>query len=413
MASGSFKFQAADLIASFRNYTELFAFVSSTSEQDLLLTPQWIYDILQEFVYQFQGFCQMRSSVRNEKDVTAISANSDVWGVGAVYGVLRSLILAGASAKKNSTKQQFGYFASIELSRLECLLGDHSAALSAVSALRLLDREEPFHAVLSAHTNVFYHVGVSLLMLRRHADTIGVLGEVLLHVSRVLRPGAASLRTGTQTTLQKIMDKIIALLAIAMALSPASRVDDQVRELVESKLGDKLRRMQQGDANTFEDCFEAACPKFVSPLVPAELPSPSNLCQEAVRMQVAVFVSEALQQARLLKLRSYTRMYSSIELAKLARFNESSEAEFVSQLVAYKHRSMQSRRTTTCGETVDAAGAQTSESLYYIDAGALLIEAAPGGLDKSRAAERYFVAGIRKHAEITADLKRSAAKCGL
>jgi hypothetical protein len=40
--------------------------------------------------------------------------------------------------------------------------------------------------------------------------------------------------------LQKILDKILAMTAISIALCPGYRVDDQVRDLVEAKLGKKI-----------------------------------------------------------------------------------------------------------------------------------------------------------------------------
>jgi translation initiation factor 3 subunit L len=56
MVSGSFKFQAVDFIESWKNYESLFNFISRVADSELVLTSQWIYDIVQEFVYQFQVF---------------------------------------------------------------------------------------------------------------------------------------------------------------------------------------------------------------------------------------------------------------------------------------------------------------------------------------------------------------------
>jgi translation initiation factor 3 subunit L len=352
MASGSFKFQVTDFLDSWTNYTQLFEFIHRTGEQDLMLTPQWIYDILQEFVYQFQGFCQLRTQSRNEKDCATLLANQSAWTVAAVHKILSGLSASSGVDKPRVAgvplvRYQFGYLSLVEMARLECLLGDHSSSVAAVASIRLLDRAEFLPSVLTAQVSVFYHVGVSLLMLRRYPDTVVLLSEALLHISRVLRPGAASLRAHIQTLLQKMLDKILALAAVAMALCPGQRVDDQIRELVESKILDKFRRMQTGDVTTFEDVFEGACPKFVSPCVPTEYNFGGSLCQEAVSMQVSVFMHEVRQQASLLRLRSYMRMYSSIDIAKLARFSDASEPEFVAQLIALKHRALQSTLSTS------------------------------------------------------------------
>ena len=346
MVSGSFKFQASDFIESWTNYLQLFAFIRNVDAQDLVLTAQWKDDIIQEFVYQFQGFCQYRAQLRSERDASLLLENRQAWAAPTVYRTLLDLV-AMQSPNAPVVKAHFAYFATIELARLECLLGDFSSSIQTVGGIRLTDRTELIHSVPSAHVSVFYHAGVSLLMLRRFADTIALLSEALLHISRVLRPGAASLRTQAQQLLQKTMEKMLSLIAIAMALSPGQRVDDQVRDIVESKALDKLRRLQAGEIGAFEDIFESSCPKFVSPCVPSEYPVAGNLCQEEMRMHIAVFLNEVRQHAALLRLRSYVRMYSSIELAKLARFNESSETDFVAQLIACKHKNAQILVPTT------------------------------------------------------------------
>ena len=352
MASGSFRFQAADFIDSWDNYTKLFAFITNVSDHELLLSPQWIYDILQEFVYQFQGFCQYRTTSRAERETQLIAARSDAWGVSAVHSTLSALISQSSAAlPASSVKAQFAYFAAIELARLECLLCDYSASIATVSTLRLHDRAELFTSVPACHVNVLYHCGVSLLMLRRYPDAITVLGELTLHISRALRPGSASLKPHVQSLLQKMLEKAVGLVAMAMALAPNHRVDDQLKELIEGKTGvEKYRRLPQGDLTTFEEVFEGACPKFISPCAPLDAASSAsqggsvgsnNLCQETIRLQVAGFLGEVSQHVPMLKLRSYMRMYSSIEVAKLARFNDSSSEAVVSQLVAFHHKSIQ------------------------------------------------------------------------
>ena len=42
-----------------------------------------------------------------------------------------------------------------------------------------------------------------------------------------------------------------------------------------------------------------------------------------------------------------------------------------------------------------------------------MIEESSSNADRGRAIERYFISGIRKHAEIAQDLKRNARKYGL
>ena len=121
-----------------------------------------------------------------------------------------------------------GYFSIIETARLECLLADYSASLKAVGPSKLMNRSELFSAVPTCHANAYYHAGICLLMSRKYATVIEVLSEIILQITRQLKPGAAVLRQGVQQALQKTLDKILGLAAIAVVLSPGTRVDDQV-----------------------------------------------------------------------------------------------------------------------------------------------------------------------------------------
>jgi hypothetical protein len=50
---------------------------------------------------------------------------------------------------------------------------------------------------------------------------------------------------------------------------------------------------------------------------------------------------------------------------------------------------------------------------YFIENGHLIIDSLTGKSDKSRASERYFTSGVRKHADICGDLKKTFDKYGL
>jgi len=299
---------------------------------------------------------------------------------------------------------KFGYFAAIELARLECLLGDYGEALEACSPIKLGDRSELYLQLPSCHLNLYYHTGVCQMMLRRYADAIATFGDIALHVSRVMKPGSSSnLKSGVEQLMKKMSDKILALAAICSALCPGVRVDDQVRELMDNKWGEKMRRLQLGDIATFTDLFENCCPKFISPAVP-DYSTSSNLVQDAFSNQVSIFTGEVQQNVAVLKLRSYLRLYASIHLDKLSRFSELTEDELVSQVLSYKHKMTQ----VLTGKRIS-----TSDVYYYVQDGSLVINSVSTKTDKSKAAERYFVSGLRKHTEIISDVKRSFASAGL
>ena len=394
----------------------------------MVLTVQWVNDIIQEFVYQFQGFCQYRCQVaiRSVEDLRVLNSNRNVWNLPSVLRVLNDLVKAGRpneSSQKTGVVSklnlQFASFAAVEMARLECLLGDYTASLKALLSLNLNDRSEIFMQLPTCQVSVFYHTGICLLMLRRHADAIETFSDVILHISRILKPGSPLSRS-VQSLLQKILDKILAMTAIAIALCPGYRVDDQVKDLVEGKWGDRLRRMNSGDIQAYVDLFEQTCPKFISPIVP-DYSVAVNMGHDAFGNQVSVFIAEVMQKTSVLKIRSYMRLYASIDISKLARIVDVTEPFLISQLTAFRHKSVEiqdapvgedaiSRRSK---EQKDSTRSSISDVQYHIQDSSLVIDATAHRSEKSRAVARFFAAGVRKHSEIINDLNRTFKMAGV
>lgn len=419
--------QISDHMDSWANYVKLFDFVVRTADrQEVLLTTQWAADIITEFVYQFQGFCQYRTQVQNRSpdDIRTLDANRSVWALPKVVQILKSLIKIAEVGSPSILHQQLGVFAAVELARLQCLIGDYTSSLSSASPLMRNDYGELFAQVPAVQITLYYHAGVCSLLLRRYVDALSTFSEIILYVHRVLKLGSNQIK-GSQSQIQKKMDNILALTAIAMALCPGVRVDDQVRELVEGKgsrrddqsrdpvegkWAERLRRLNDGDITTFSDLFELSCPKFIHPAVPDYSSSTNlNLNAEAFNTQVGVFKEEVYQHFSVLKIRSYLRLYASIDISKLARFNEVSEAAFLSQLLSFKHKSMQ---VQTGSDGTDER-VSVSDVGYYINGNDLVIDPSTSKSDKSLNIERHFASGIRKHAEIKANLTRHFARFGL
>jgi translation initiation factor 3 subunit L len=91
----------------------------------------------------------------------------------------------------------------------------------------------------------------------------------------------------------------------------------------------------------FEELFSFACPKFI---IPARLtydddtPSvPGGYHQEALRLQLKLFMNELRQQFQLPTIRSYLKLYSTISTAKLANFLDMEEPVFT-HLLCFKHK---------------------------------------------------------------------------
>lgn len=60
----------------------------------LELPEQWLWDIIDEFIYQYQSFCVWRSKAKSKTDeeIALLSEESQVWSSYSVLNVLYSLI---------------------------------------------------------------------------------------------------------------------------------------------------------------------------------------------------------------------------------------------------------------------------------------------------------------------------------
>jgi translation initiation factor 3 subunit L len=352
-------------------YRELFEEIIEQEQEGegegFYVVPTWCFDILNEFVYQFQGFCQVRSAVLAsarkhgllqggggaavatstataaaapadpasppETTTGAASATAggggstnngpsstllenlsvlqgtDAWDVESVFGYLRKLVQIGqmgggggggsasdAAAKSKPVVYRYlGLFASVALSRLECLLGDYTSCLQSLhgplveygsvvvesgpsesgsgtgtgAATANKTARDVVNGVLGARLSVAYHTGVSYLMLRRYKDAISTLAEmcsgfphlVAAAVSAIgggvgtLNPrnfhhhhhhrhdknldGVSNAALQLQSQLMKQYDRMICLLVVLTQLAPNALhtiADDATRRAIRDKL---------------------------------------------------------------------------------------------------------------------------------------------------------------------------------
>ena len=118
---------------------------------------------------------------------------------------------------------------------------------------------------------------------------------------------------------------------------------------------------------------------------------------DAFDTQVNVFMTEVLQCLNVLKIRSYLKLYTSIDISKLARFNELSEDALVAQLLSYKHKNI---------EIVNNVSTSISDVQYHFSGSNLVIESTSNKNDRLLDVERHFNSGIRKNQELKTNLNK-------
>ena len=295
-------------LESWANYVAIFdLLLAGNSPVALSLPNQWLWDMIDEFIYQFQVFCQYRSRVKNktEEEVAKLrEAPADTWSVHKVLHYLQALVdkseikphLRGEKASSpyldSPLYKMLGYFSLVGLLRVHCLIADYHLALKCIDGIDL-GRKGPsphglFTRVTLCHITLFYYVGWSYLMLRRYSDAIKTFSNILFYIARTKQYHTRSYQ---YEHILKKNEQMYALLAVAASLSPQP-LDENLITTLRDKYGDRMSRMQSNnvDMSAYEELFAFACPKFISPAPPPydDLPATYNP-QEAYRLQLRLF----------------------------------------------------------------------------------------------------------------------------
>ncbi|KAI9450582.1 eukaryotic translation initiation factor 3 subunit 6 [Russula earlei] len=385
-----------DRFHSYENSCELFNYLLNSEEGPvpLQLPEQWLWDIVDEFIYQFQSFYVWRARVKTktEEELVMLADGSQVWSAYSVLNVLYSLIQKSKINEFIVAKQQgrseaeiaeivgdygslplyhmLGYFSLIGLLRVHVLLGDFTLALKVVENVEL-NQKNPFTRVTACHVATYYYVGFCYIMLRRYPDAIRVFVQIL---NFILRMRQYHTRSYQYDQINKTADRMYALFAICNALSP-SRLDDNILNIVKDRYGDQFAKLSRGDEGlpAFEELFLYACPKFISANPPpyddqeqlaAYAEDPPS---EPAQRHLALFLADVRAQAAVPTLRSFLKLYTSLDAAKLAGFLDADEEEMVQQMMAVKAASRSVSRVGNEQNLLDGQMISTSDMDFIIN----------------------------------------------
>ncbi|CAG2174560.1 unnamed protein product, partial [Oppiella nova] len=178
---------------SYYNYCNLFNYILSAEKPVALELPnQWLWDIIDEFIYQFQSFSIYKGKTnRPEQEEEQLLKSPQVWNVHSVINVLHSLVdksnineqlkefsigrdpdLVSGEFGRQPLYKMLGYFSLIGLLRLHSLLGDYYQAIKVLENIDLNRQQLQMMAtapVLACQTTTFYYVGFAYIMMRRYS----------------------------------------------------------------------------------------------------------------------------------------------------------------------------------------------------------------------------------------------------
>lgn len=365
-----------DKFESFQNYVDLFNTLLGldSTDPEFELPISWLWDILDEFIYQFQTFHLFRNKVSEltPDEISMLKENEHMWSAQTVLQYLHALVRkAGIDLNKKAAEQTInvvsedkpavnsmfktlGYFSLIGLLRVNTLLCDYPSALKALDPVDLRANRSMFTAVLACHVSLYYYMGLSYLMARRYVDAIKVFCYFLTYIQRNkhLIP-----RSYQAELIQKRVDQMLGLLGIAYVLSGASSgsaagnerdgagaqiVDENIMHDIKDKLEDKFGRLKSGDLAAFEEVLSASAPKFLTVSAP-NYDAHVDVHTDALALQLKIFISEVKQRLNMTDLYSYLKLFTTISISKLSVFLNQDDEATLALLLKLSHKTRNQR----------------------------------------------------------------------
>jgi translation initiation factor 3 subunit L len=191
-------------VAAFEHYCRLFDFIIDYGNDFPYMLPlEWLFDLISEFVYQFQSYWQFHAKIEKmtEEDISNFQQHSEAWHPSTVIYYLdelqkRSMIKEAMVAEKNSTPppplpgqvlHMLGYLAMIGEARLQLVLGDYNACLDAISTIDISSDAKGtglFTRVPLCRVYLYYCAGFSYMMLKRFPEASRVLNQISVSLER-------------------------------------------------------------------------------------------------------------------------------------------------------------------------------------------------------------------------------------
>jgi translation initiation factor 3 subunit L len=323
------------------------------------LPDGWIWDLVEEFLYQLQTH-----RIRRLRPDQAQGFPANVWSVQEAAARLESVVsstgvreslsrvASGQAAPldviargEGHLRSVLGYASLIGIVKLRVLLGDYAGALDASEALGVRSFGPTISSTVPAlHVTLYYHVGFAYLMLGRYADAVATLQCAL------------AVKAGNRKFVESNQSQVVALLLVAGTLGdiPPQEFASSISDRSRGAQDDDAVLLAQGDVERFRDVFLRACPKFITAadVVSGTTSNFSETGQEAKELQLRMFLRAVRLRVDVLKLRGYLGAYSTLTNQKVSSLLAASSAAPVeAHLVATKSGSRQRVRTAGCKVT--------------------------------------------------------------
>lgn len=389
---------------SWENYSVLFERIFSDEDemQSIDLPVQWLWDMVDEYVYQFQDFCRYRTKdlkKRTPQEIEALTAKPQVWDTMQVLSTLNKMVV---QSEINSILQQdkvepeaaklhavlnnevgiahvqyvLGYFSLVCMCRVHATCGDYYTALKAVEHLDfrsgVSDQVPVYMRVTSCYITLYYFMGYAYMMMRRYTDAVRTMTQVVLYLNRTQH----LTRPYQYEQINKRSEQMYKLISMCVSLCPQRQLEDSVMQHLQDKYADQLARLSKGEESMYEELFGYAAPKSIYPGLPNFAEPNTREITQTLTQQFNVFLSDIRQQHKLPLIRSYLKLYTTISTAKLAAFAESMPEDHLrAHVMCLKHKTMGLLKGGGSASGSPLAGQVVSSSnvAFYVEKGVVHI----------------------------------------
>lgn len=232
---------------SFFNYCSFFNLILSAPQPVQLELPDiWLWELLDEFVYQFQNYAQYRARLndKSEEELSMLK-HTNHWTILCILNVLHSLVdksniklqlevsasggdpesVAGEFGR-HSLYKMLGYFSLVEMLRLHSLLGDYYQAIKVLEPIEIHKKNQYSH-IPACQISTSYYVGFAYMMMRRYTDAIRTFSTILLFIQRTKQ--LYSTRSYQNDQINKQTEQMYQLLSICLVLHPQC-IDESIQQ---------------------------------------------------------------------------------------------------------------------------------------------------------------------------------------
>ncbi|OUM51388.1 hypothetical protein BVG19_g483 [[Candida] boidinii] len=386
--------------ASYDNYCNLFNLILNNPEGPVSfeLPNKWLWDIIDEFIYQFNSFQLFKNKVLNRSnhsnnnnsnnnnnnneeatsDLQFLKENRKIWSTYSVLNALYSLVsrsniteqlkyfnigqqvpieISGKYGSKSLYKN-LGYFSIVGLLRIHTLLGDYTLALKTMEHIEL-NKKAFLTKVPGCHFSTYYYIGFCYLMMNRYSDAIKSFQHILLFISRTKNLNKNS---GAYDIITKRSDQMFALLTICISLCP-TKLDDILHQQLKDKFGEQLVKLIRNEnaIAVYEELFKFGSPKFISSCI-VKPKSSVKVYNDPLNTHWRIFKIRLEANLNIPNLKSYLNLYSSLELNKLEKLMElKNQDELLELLLSFKlHNKQLKSSSKNTEESEDNSNAAVS-----------------------------------------------------